>query len=176
MRRAQSVGRPGDDVKRTGRTRRIVGWILITLGFVSAAVGLWPVPLSLSVGESAFSAWGGVVTMNWKESGFEQAQLQSESEEIPLPEWTLWRWGLEWGRFGKTATGPAYASIVITPWPISLLMFIVGALVIRRSISRPGLCPECGYSLAGLGETLNCPECGSLTVPASAARASRSRS
>lgn len=51
----------------------------------------------------------------------------------------------------------AFASLVILGPPV------IGALILNRIHNpkppAPGVCPECGYSLAGL-ESNRCPECG----------------
>ncbi|MFT3687028.1 MAG: hypothetical protein QM783_19255 [Phycisphaerales bacterium] len=65
-------------------------------------------------------------------------------------------------------TGPRRRDVhqlIVCIWPLPLLLWAPaapllwsGILARRRALS--GVCLKCGYSLAGLGEGVACPECG----------------
>ncbi len=46
-------------------------------------------------------------------------------------------------------------------WPVLLLMtYLSGRLFYASRTAFSGVCPSCGYSLAGLAKNAKCPECG----------------
>ncbi len=50
----------------------------------------------------------------------------------------------------------------IPPWSFAAPVGLLGILARLRTRrpSDPGLCPSCGYVLAGLAKDAKCPECG----------------
>jgi len=90
-----------------------------------------------------------------------------------------YRWGLRWFNLNHeqwiaarfTPAGVAYSGFCFTAsfWSIALIAFFPPALVVtirlrrflkRRSRSRLGLCPICGYDLRASPDL--CPECGTF--------------
>ena len=82
-----------------------------------------------------------------------------------------WGWSIgiivSYGLLWSGAWRVWYIGVVL--WPVALagwggagLLWHLGRRDARRL--KAGLCPTCGYSLAGLGPGLSCPECGERGV------------
>src|SRR5262249_20025072 len=72
-----------------------------------------------------------------------------------------WRW---WWEFDEGSL-PHDWSVLVPIWMLALPSLLTSATAWRldtlaRRRARVGLCPKCGYNLAGLPPTSPCPECG----------------
>jgi hypothetical protein len=72
-----------------------------------------------------------------------------------------WRRGHWWPPVETYDSGLGHASVVVALWLPALVgaAGAAGCWWLRRRLPLPGVCPHCGYSLAGL-HTGVCPECG----------------
>lgn len=83
----------------------------------------------------------------------------------PSPSWVFGRW-FRWDRHRTSVGSDAYVFIPLwLPFALTLLAAGWHFWIDRRR--APGLCPRCGYDLAGVSGGV-CPECGASPPSASA--------
>ena len=166
---------------RPGRKRRTLGWTLLILGLLVAAV--WVASGWCGIGYGSADTWSsfhrGTVTVTQIEKRntfIYPLGLSGQSSGTLIPQW-------EWTGEGGDISSPLLVErrtigvawyyrqlglcrvYGVVLWPIPLLLWIPAALLLRSGIlarrrAVKGQCAKCGYSLAGLADGAACPECG----------------
>ena len=163
---------------KVGRKRRTLGWTLLTLGVLVAAVwvasGWWRADriagwyaAHIQNGSVYRERFGPFIPGKYPDPG---PWRVSPIEDYP----GTWKWKATYGfaapvdwSFGVASQEDLGGVKVLTVvlWPIPLLLWTPAALLLRSGIiarrrAMTGSCAKCGYSLAGLGDGALCPECG----------------
>lgn len=163
-------------IKSIGRRRRVLGWVLVSLGVAVAGVwllSLWKwVNITSADGERAVTAtienghlWLSREPWDWSEFSVKSGGVSRPPE--------YWSWMF------VNLDGCTRARVPL--WPVALVGIGAGWGLIRSGLHArrrqgPASCRGCGYSLAGLpgaGErdggtdavsAARCPECGRLNA------------
>jgi hypothetical protein len=164
-----------------GRRRITAGWLLVGIGVVTASV--WGVSRWWSVSYTG-SSWsvnvaGGCANCTWDwmnnrwPSGWHAADRTDvypklsywygfDARETRMPN-SVYCYGLVryWPLPGM------FKVLSIAWWPLPALMWGAGAVLMRWGVvarRRAGeVCKGCSYSLVGLPDGANCPECGEIS-------------
>lgn len=175
------------NVKKIGRggKRRALGWTLLTLGLLVAAVwgasGWWSASWS-GPGFELYARHGTAYLVRSEGAVGVSQPHATRVDELPSTS-RGWDW---WARTPRmppqigsntdlgivafaqarppSAPGPLrlYA---VQFWPLGVVCGVGGTVLVRSGIlawrrAMTGMCRKCGYSLAGLAADAPCPECG----------------
>jgi hypothetical protein len=175
-------------LKRKGRKRRMMGWTLLTLGVLVAAVWVssrwwW----ARWTGQSYRVEVGyGTIALRPNFPPGSMGPTCWNGGRVPpqYREWDTWL-GWSFSRSPELSTNTTerragvfvlslsdyYGSgAMVTLWPIPLMLWPPAALLLRSGYvahrrATAGACTKCGYSLAGLTSGVPCPECGRTATP-----------
>ncbi len=165
-----------DKAERRRKRRRRWAWGVAVATAVTAVVWIGSVFYSVEyvdVGRFTFGLGSGVVSTSRYE--FDDAAKQAQILEGLKRQGERNGWwagadppevrALLWSPRFLPESGSWYhfTSWIVPLWPLVAALGTSAIVLFRLSRPpRPGLCPSCGYDLAGLGKGARCPECGGV--------------
>ncbi len=173
--------------KTLGRKRRVLGWTLLAVGTLVAAIwaasGSWTFYYRRST-LTIYMSDGTVTSMRTMAGKAELDGFnvtRSDRGFRLFPEKAV-RWhgigafrgagGMSGYKFGFGYNSGSFTEV--SPWPVPLVFWPVGAVLLRagslkRRRAANNQCPSCGYDRAGLKASASCPECGTTSPDATTA-------
>jgi hypothetical protein len=158
--------RPHPRIRKTVKWGATLTSVLLIAGWIASAwlrMTLW------SQGGDCLELGAGIVAVA-RDSFVVPPDMVGLSARRSTWTFTWWEWAAErTSPHDWMLEAPIWA-LVVPPLLISATAWRLDTLARRRA--RVGLCPKCGYSLAGLPPTSLCPECGNVVAPSRAGPAS----